>query len=251
MAKYLLFLSGFVLLVNACQSSQNPGVSLSRVIAVDSTIEVNAEVEAYLSPLRDSVEAVMNETIGYTTSQLKASKPGTPLSNFVADLILEAAEDEISKNNMASLPMISVINIKGLRAPLPKGNITIRNIYALMPFENYLVILKHNGAQIRELFQHMGESNGDGLSGGSFTFKGNKVVNPRINENPVEDGRQYYVAAPDYLASGGDHYTVFSKASEKHESSRKIRDLIIIHIKKLDESGNPVNPDQDKRIILK
>ena len=245
---FLILLAGFIL--NACQSPSSPEFSSSRIHEMDSTIASNAEMEAFISPLRDSVESVMNEVIGKNEQTLHPKKPGTPLSNFVADLIRNAAKKEIDRNNKASLPLIAVINIRGLRAPLPEGEIEVEDIFSLMPFENKMVILTHSGKEIRELFKHMGESNGDGIAGASFTYDGEEVRNARINGAPLQKNARYYVATSDYLAEGGDHYNIFAEAEEKYTSPRKIRGLIIDHIRELTKDGQTVDPSKEQRITI-
>lgn len=244
----LMVLSGLIL--NACQSPSSPEFSSSSIHDLDSTISPDAEIEASIAPLRDSVESIMHEVIGENQQTIYPKKPGTPLSNFVADLIKEAAEKEINKKDKTSLPVIAVINIKGLRAPLPDGKITVEDIFALMPFENQMVILIHSGKEIRKLFQHMGESNGDGIAGASFTFSDGDVSNAKINENPIREDARYYVATSDYLAEGGDHYNIFTEAEEKHTSPRKIRGLIIDRIRNLTNKGQVIDPPHDQRIII-
>ncbi|MFW6043017.1 MAG: 5'-nucleotidase C-terminal domain-containing protein [Marinilabiliaceae bacterium] len=244
----LVLLAGFVF--NACQSPSSPEFSSSRIHDMDSTIRPNADMEAFISPLRDSVESIMNEVIGESEEAIYPKKPGTPLSNFVADLIRDAAIQEIDKTEKASLPLIAVINIKGLRAPLPEGEIKVEDIYSLMPFENQMVILTHSGKQIRELFKHMGQSNGDGIAGGSFNFNGEKVGNAKINGEPLQEDARYYVATSDYLAEGGDHYNIFAEAEEKYTSPEKIRELIIDHIRELTKNGQMIDPSTKQRIII-
>jgi hypothetical protein len=58
------------------------------------------------------------------------------------------------------------------------------------------------------------------------------------------------VITSDYLASGGDHYTVFAKAVEKHELHLKIRDVIINYIRNLSKENKVINPAEDQRIIF-
>ncbi|MFO8001008.1 MAG: 5'-nucleotidase C-terminal domain-containing protein [Marinilabilia sp.] len=251
MQRYLTIIFLVVLLLAGCQSSPDTKLSSGRLIDIDSTTTANPETEAFIEPLRDSVEAVMNEVIGKSTDKMVPRKPETPLSNFVADLIREAAAEEINEMEIKDLPVIAVINIKGLRAPLPEGEIEVKDIFALMPFENQMVILEHTGEEIRDLFRHMGESNGDGLSGGAFIFSGGAVKKARINGQPLNEESNYYVATSDYLAEGGDHYDIFSQASEKHISSGKIRDLIIDHIRDLTEKGKPITPLEENRITIK
>jgi 2',3'-cyclic-nucleotide 2'-phosphodiesterase (5'-nucleotidase family) len=243
----------FILLTLAaisCQSPGKPSLTSTQNITIESTIVADSMVASYITPLRDSVNAIMNEVIGTSPEEMFADKPESPLSSFVADLLRETASKELKDLNKEKLPVISIINIRGLRAPLPKGSIKVKHIYALMPFENQMVTLKMSGEDIKKLYQHIGESNGDGLSGGSFTFTGQSVKNPRINNQPVRDEAFYYVVTSDYLATGGDHYTVFANAVEKHESSNKIRDLIIRHIRELNEQNKQIPSPSDQRIEM-
>lgn len=247
-------ISFFILLTLAatsCQSIGKPSLTASHQISVDSTITPDSAVSAYIAPLRDSVETIMNEEIGTSPEEMFSKKPESALSSLVADLLKEAATKELKNLNKEKLPVISVINIRGLRAPLPEGPIKVKHIYSLMPFENQMVILKMKGEDIKKLYQHMGESGGDGLSGGSFTFTNKSVKNPKINSQRLKDDANYYVVTSDYLATGGDHYTIFADAVEQHESSQKIRDLIIQYIRELHKRGATIPVPADKRIEMK
>lgn len=249
--RHLFLILAAGLFFSACQTPSEPKLSSSDVLSIDSTIIADKEVESYINPLRDSIETIMNEAIGRTNEEFIPEKPGTPLSNFVADLLLDAGKKEISQSGMEKHPAISVINIKGLRAPLPQGIIRVKHIFALMPFENQMVILKHTGNEIKELFQHMGSVDGDGLAGGSFTFNNEQVTNATINGEKIKDEDVYYVITSDYLANGGDHYTIFSQANLKKESSDKVRELIIDHIRKITDEEKIIAPSSEKRIIIK
>ncbi len=251
MRQHLFIIILLTTTVFSCQSPGRPTLTNSRQNSIDSTIKSDSTISAYIVPLRDSVEAIMNEVIGTSPKKMFPEKPESPLSSFVADLLQETARQEIKNLKKEQLPIITVINIRGLRAPLPNGRIQVKHIYALMPFENQMVILKMKGEDIKKLYQHMGESNGDGLSGGSFTFANKTVKNPQINGQPVKGDSLYYVVTSDYLATGGDHYTIFAKAIEQHESSHKIRDLIILHIRELHENGTSIPVPANTRIEMK
>jgi 2',3'-cyclic-nucleotide 2'-phosphodiesterase (5'-nucleotidase family) len=244
---FILLVLGFL----SCQPSQKPAFQSSVKHELDSTISADSEIEAEIIPLRDSVESIMNEVIGKSVSNLYPEKPESPLSNFVSDLLLDAARKEIKKTRKEDLPVITVINIKGLRSSLPKGPVKVENIYSLMPFENQLVILKLSGRSIFKLFKHIGESNGDGLAGASFTYSNGEIKNAKINGQDIDDQQKYYVATSDYLAEGGDHYTIFQEAVEKYESPQKIRNLIIKHIRDLTKKGESINPSTNQRINFK
>jgi 2',3'-cyclic-nucleotide 2'-phosphodiesterase (5'-nucleotidase family) len=250
MRQHLFFLILLALASTSCQSPGKPSLTTSSQISIDSTIAPDSTMGAYIAPLRDSMNAIMNEVIGTSPEEMFADKPESPLSSFVADLLREAAIKELKELGKEQLPVITVINIRGLRSSLPKGPIKVKHIYALMPFENQMVTLKMPGKDIKKLYQHMGESNGDGLSGGSFTFTDRSVKNPKINNQPVRDEASYYVVTSDYLATGGDHYTIFANATEKLESSQKIRNLIIRHIRDLEKQGSPIPVPSNTRVEM-
>jgi len=251
MRQQIFILILIILTAIGCQSPGKPSLTNFSQISVDSTITEDTAVAAYITPLRDSVETIMNEVIGTSSGEMFSEKPESALSSFVADLLKEAATKELKKSDNEKLPVITVINIRGLRAPLPKGPVKVKHIYALMPFENQMVILKMKGTDIKKLYQHMGESDGDGLSGGSFTFVNKSVKDPKINNQRVKDDAFYYVVTSDYLASGGDHYTIFANAIEQHESSQKIRDLIIEHIRDLQRKGISIPEPANTRIEMR
>jgi 2',3'-cyclic-nucleotide 2'-phosphodiesterase (5'-nucleotidase family) len=250
MRQHLLIFILLTLAATSCQSPGKPTLTTSRQISFDSTIAPDSTMAAYIVPLRDSVDAIMNEVIGTSPEELFSKKPDSPLSSFVADLLREAASKELKELGKEKLPVITVINIRGLRAPLPEGPIQVKHIFALMPFENQMVTLKMSGSNVKKLYQHMGESNGDGLSGGSFTFTNQTVKNPQINDQPIKDDAFYYVVTSDYLATGGDHYTIFAKAVEQYESSQKVRDLIIQHIRNLEKQGSSIPVPANTRIEM-
>ena len=78
----------------------------------------------------------MNEVLTYSKINLTKKGSESLLGNFVTDLCLEQFSDQAD---------ICIMNNGGLRFPLPKGEVTIGDIYKLMPFENKLVVLELNG----------------------------------------------------------------------------------------------------------
>ncbi|WP_157666452.1 5'-nucleotidase C-terminal domain-containing protein [Alkalitalea saponilacus] len=204
-----------------------------------------------IEPYRDSLEQIMNEVIGKNKATIRSVKPESPLSSFVADLVLKAGKDFLERQHADELPVISVVNVRGLRAPLPAGDITIRNAFEVMPFENQMVAVKLNGKQIETLFNHIASIDGDGISGASFTLIEDRAEKIRIhNKKPIPDSL-YWVITSDYLAAGGDHYNVFQESDQILTSKRTIRDLIIAHIKMLNKNGEIIKPDNTVRITVK
>ncbi len=49
---------------------------------------------------------------------------------------------------------ICILNHGGIRAILPKGNVTTRTAFEIMPFENTMVVIALKGEQILELVDY-------------------------------------------------------------------------------------------------
>jgi 2',3'-cyclic-nucleotide 2'-phosphodiesterase (5'-nucleotidase family) len=216
------------------------------LISMDSLIVSDSETDSYISPFRDSVSMMMNRVIGQSDVPLTLGLPESPMSNFITDLILHESRVIAQKKGMP-LPDISAVNIKGLRTPLPKGDITVGNIYQLMPFENQVVLLTLKGNEVRELLDHMASMGGDGIAGASFVVDNGKAEKALVDGKPIDDSRTYCIATSDYMANGGDKYYVFLK-SKQTNLDITIRQMIMNHIEALTRSGKTVQTTTDKRV---
>jgi 2',3'-cyclic-nucleotide 2'-phosphodiesterase (5'-nucleotidase family) len=47
-----------------------------------------------------------------------------------------------------------LINIGGIRTTIGKGDIILKNVFEVMPFENELIIVKMKGADLQGLFEY-------------------------------------------------------------------------------------------------
>ena len=216
-------------------------------ITIDSTIGLSELTESIIKPYRDSIEKEMNLVIGYSDLDMNKGRPESLLTNFVADILLSKGIEIAQERNCPS-PILSIINVKGLRSPIKKGSITVSSIFRVMPFENKLVILTLSGQQIKTLFEHMADMGGEGLSGASFGIKDDKPVNIKINGKPLNSKKTYTIVTADYLANGGDNYSLLPTIEERYPTEIKIRDVIISSIKNLTKDGKQINSTPDKRI---
>ncbi|MCT4589174.1 MAG: 5'-nucleotidase C-terminal domain-containing protein [Carboxylicivirga sp.] len=232
------------LLVAGCgQNKYQLDNTTSNYLSLDSSVGINGEAESYIKPYRDSLDAEMKRSIGIAKQELGGGIPESLLSNFVADLLLEECQNQTDW----AKPDICIINVKGLRIPIGKGDITVENIYQLMPFENELVYLTLSKQQVIDLFNFMASVGGDGMSGASFAIKNKEAQNIKVGKQALQD-RDYIVATSDYLADGGDHFQIFQSASKRAGTGLKVRDAIILHIEKLSAQNKQVNSELDNRI---
>jgi 2',3'-cyclic-nucleotide 2'-phosphodiesterase (5'-nucleotidase family) len=203
----------------------------------------------------------MNEVLNTTLVDLEIGNPEGLLGNFISDLVLQRGIRELAKLD-PSLPPVSfcILNNGGLRKPLLKGNITRADIYEVMPFENELVVLELDGTVVTELVEFIAIKSaqadarkaGVPVSGIRITLTNETLKEVRIGLDILRKDKIYYVITSDYLASGGDNMTFFSKANKTIPLGIKLRDAILDEVIQLGKNGYPINAQIDGRIqILK
>jgi len=182
--------------------SQNLGAGLPQVAEL---------VERY----NREADAVLGRTVGTVAVDLfqqGVRVRETSMGNLVADLVRETTGAQVA-----------IINGGSLRTGLPAGALTARQVYAALPFDNYLVAVRMSGRQLLEALEHgvsaveHEEGRFPQVSGIRFTFRrdlpaGKRVVSAHVNAVPIDPGREYTVATLDFMAAGGDGYASFGTA---------------------------------------
>lgn len=241
--------TGAVLLVLSlvsCQRTWQASPSLSQTdVPVDKTVVADPQVEDQIAPYREQVTAKMNEIIGNAPVELRAADYESPLGNFVVDLMLEQARPLYK----GKIDMATTTN-GGLRVPIPLGQVSVGNIFELMPFENELVVLTLDGQAVQEFFNIAAEAKYAPIANATFTVRDGKATDIRIGGKPFDPEKNYTIVTSDYLAGGGDNLNVFKKAIKSEKVGLMMRDAIIQHIRQLTAKGLPVGADTTKRVTI-
>lgn len=223
--KFSVFTAALLLLSNCAPTLFKTGEA--KFISLDTEISIDSKAQNFIQPYKENLEKEMNSVIGETTEAiLKTGNGETPIGNLVADFQKEFAE------NMLGYPLdISIINNGGIRNTLPKGNITLGNIYELSPFDNYLQILELNHKDIRELAEFAVSRKILGISGMQITAKDGQILELKVNGKELSTDKKYLLAVNDYLANGGDGMGFLSNIPRKAETDYLLRDILIETIK--------------------
>ena len=132
---------------------QNPDYQLVEIEYHNSdisTTKVDSSIWNIIAPYKKTLDADMNEVLCYAKTNLKKGQPESLLGNWTADLCLEEAQDLFQD----TIDMV-LFNNGGLRSSLSEGNITKRDIYQLMPFENELVVLSLSLDDVGDLMNYL------------------------------------------------------------------------------------------------
>jgi 2',3'-cyclic-nucleotide 2'-phosphodiesterase (5'-nucleotidase family) len=154
-----------------------------------------------------------------------------------------------ASNENYPTPDFLFLNHGGLRASLPRGKITIGNVYEVMPFENELVVLTMNGTDADSVLQHIASMGGAPVSGVRFSIDGKRAKDITVNGTALSATKVYHVATSDYLANGGDGFSVLKKFTERKILSLKVRDALLLDLKNSGMTGDSIIIQKDGRLV--
>ncbi len=233
--QFVLFLTACFFFI-ACRHSWAVQRIDGKQIPITESVGIDTKIETFITPYRDTLSRELNTLLAYSPATLEKSQGvwQTSIGNMMADACLGAADSVLFNRERLRVDMC-MLNFGGIRSIIPKGNITTRSAFELMPFENSLVVAQLDGAAMAELLDYfIKEKKAHPLAGIKFTIKGNQWEEVYINNKPLNPNANYYVATSDYLYSGGDNMLFFSKAKQVFDLNYKIRDVFIDYFKKVD-----------------
>lgn len=208
-----------------------------------SEIKEDPNLRNFVAPYKIKLEAEMNSVIGQTKEAiLKTGTGETPIGNLVADLQKEYAEEYFGYNID-----ISIINNGGIRNTLPKGNITLGNIFEISPFDNYLYVLELNAEQVVNLAEFAAQTKILGINGLHIESQSEELTKLLVNGKQVEEGKTYLLAVNDYLANGGDGMDMLTDLPRKEQSTILLRELLIDRIKLRTSRGEIISAQIEGR----
>ena len=240
----------FLLFIALTFSSCQPNILTnqeSSFLRVQQDVEKEKDLFQMIQPYRKNLEAEMNVPIGYSEMEMSHRGIGeTALGNFVADVQKSFAE-EIFGYDID----LSVMNNDGLRNSLPKGEITIGNIYELSPFDNYLYILALEAKDIQKLAEYIVEKRNLGINGMFIKSEAGVIETLMLNGQAPQEGKVYKLAINDYLANGGDNMAFLKELPRLEISNHLLRDILIREIKLQKDKGLSISSKIEGRQILK
>ncbi len=247
--KHFVLIITFSILLLSCKSSYQVVKIEGKQISVSDTTAKNADIENFIKPYREHINKDLDSILAYCPVTLDKSKGEwqTNIGNFMADVCLEKSNDLFLKRHQKTVD-ICLLNNGGIRSIIPKGNVTTRTAFEIMPFENSMIVVALKGTQIKELVDYLiKERKPHPLSGMKIILEENlQVKSITIQGEELDLDRIYYVATSDYLSNGGDNMTFFLKNEGDFDLDYKIRNILIDYFKSVDQ----VIASPEPRIII-
>jgi 5'-nucleotidase len=204
----------------------------------------------FLSPYKQKVDSLIGPVLGVSELFMNADRPESLLSNWAADVLLNASKRIDGKKSKQA--DFAVVNVGGLRSSMPKGNVTIGDIMAISPFENKLVVLTLTGDKVLELFQQFAIFGGEGVSHGVelvYSAEG-KLQSARLNGQPILPTKKYTIATLDYLAEGNDNMKAFKDRMSIKKSKMLVRDIYMDFVRQQTVKGKQLTAKIEGRTLF-
>jgi 2',3'-cyclic-nucleotide 2'-phosphodiesterase (5'-nucleotidase family) len=219
------------------------------------TVTPDPEVAAVVAKFEADFDREMDTPIG-TTAVMLDSRNATvrtreaAIGNLIADAIRAASRTDVA-----------IINGGGIRAGKvypPGATIKRRDVLAELPFGNRVIEFELSGAALKRAIEH-------GLAqlpnaGGRFPQvsgltvvaemsrpAGSRVTAIHVSGAPLDEARKYSVATNDFLAAGGDGYTMFADASKPDPDAPLLANEVMDYIRKV----GTVTTGVEGRIVVK
>ncbi len=223
MQKIRIIAFATLLALTACKARLTVDSTIPKQYPVNQASIDSGVYKIYL-PYKLRLDSLMNKTIGSTEKELTKNTPEGTLGNFVTDASMAMAKVK------GFSPDFCFMNNGGLRNPIPKGDITVRSIFELMPFENELVLITLSGKDVRDVLDYIASKGGTPISGAKFVISSKKAKDIKIQNQSFDDTKTYTILTSDYLASGGDGLEMLAKADKK-VMNLKVRDALLDYFK--------------------
>jgi 5'-nucleotidase len=181
-----------------------------------------AIVDRYVAAAAPEAARVVGRLSGPVTEAGNAHREQTA-GNLIADAQLAAAS--------AHGAQIAFMNSAGVRAdliPAADGTVTYGQIFSMQPFGNSLVVKTLTGAQLKALLEQQFASGWNTaekpnmlLPSEGFFFAydlgrpaGDRIVTMQLNGRPIQPAQRYRVVVNNFMASGGDNFSVLAQGTD-------------------------------------
>jgi len=214
--------------------------------------EQSALLEAYdrlAAPIANRAAGAVTETLSRTPNEAGES----PLGDIVADAQLLATSAE--PNGGA---VIAFTNPGGVRTDITRredGAVSYADIFASQPFRNQLVTMTLTGRQLKDALEQqwadpkrprpLQVSKGFSYAWDATKPDGERIVAARmsLDGKPIDPATSYRVTVNNYLAEGGDGFTVFKSGTARQFGVYDV-DALYAYFK----ANSPVGPAAGHRI---
>ncbi|HJZ49520.1 MAG TPA: 5'-nucleotidase C-terminal domain-containing protein [Roseiflexaceae bacterium] len=223
------------------------------------SVEPNQGFEDRIKVLGAPLTALRTKVVGEAAVPLNGARADvrtkeTNFGNLIADAMLEKGRPAGAQ--------VAIMNGGGIRTSVDAGPITLGELLEVQPFGNQLSLVTLTGAQLKEALEN-GVSQIETVAGRfaqvsnmRYSFDPARPIGDRVTGVQIGDGKggysaldpagSYRLATINFLVTGGDGYTVFSKGANRLDTGLLDIDVTTEYI----TAHSPVSPQVEGRIVV-
>jgi 5'-nucleotidase / UDP-sugar diphosphatase len=184
------------------------------------TVTPDPEVAAVVARYEQELSRELDSPLGTTAVELD-SRPAAvrtgeaAIGNVIADAMRLAARAEVAVTNGGG--------IRGGKLYAAGSVITRRDMLGELPFGNRIVTFEISGAELKRAIENglaqwprpggrFPQVSGLAVEADASRPTGSRILSIKVANAPLDETRTYRVATNDFMARGGDGYTVFRDA---------------------------------------
>jgi 5'-nucleotidase len=225
----------------------------------------HADVTALVNKYGDIAAPIENQVIGLANAALTrtANAAGeSSLGDIIADAQLWATSDGALPTFQGAPAVVAFMNAGGIRRDINAGDITYGEAFEVQPFANVLTTMDMTGQQILDVLQQQftGSPLGNGIlqisDGLTYTRTAGGIESPptqlndvlsdvRLDGVPINPAATYRVTVNNFLAGGGDNFTVFALGTNRY-----VGEIDLEAFRRYLETFTPTNPGPQNRITF-
>ncbi|MFB4162067.1 5'-nucleotidase C-terminal domain-containing protein [Geomicrobium sp. JSM 1781026] len=209
--------------------------------------ENHPDTEEKVRGVVSEVEEALGEVVGESSERLIGDREVVRSSESnLGNLITDAMRERTGAD-------IAFMNGGGIRDSIDAGEVTMHDVVNAFPFINLVEAQKMTGDVVVQALEESvslyPESNGGFLhvSGMSFTYDPNaepynRVQDVMIGDEPLDTEAEYVVGTNDFLAAGGDGYSMFSDQEIVLSTGELLSEILIDYF----QSGATIPSVEDR-----
>ena len=211
-------------------------------------LEADEEILGLIAEVKVVNEPIVSVVVGKTLVELDGVREHvrtgeTNLGNLITDAM-----------RMSTGADVAFTNGGGIRASIDVGDITVNEILTSFPFTNTLAVIEVTGAELLAAIEHgvkdypAAAGQFPHVSGMKYTFDAGKPAGTRvtmvmIGDEALDPAKTYKVVTNDFMAIGGDGYTMFSNKPFVGEGGL-LSDVLIEYV----ETNKEISPAVEGRV---
>jgi len=215
--------------------SGNVTASSGDSFLIDASTEPDADIVARVKELAGPIDELKAKVVAQSDKLILGERDICRVSECaMGNLITDAMLDRVKDQGIE----IAIQNSGGILASIDAGDVTMGEVFTVLPFQNTLSTFFVSGQTLIDALENgvsqVEEVKGrfPQISGMSFTWDASvaagegRIKDVMVGGAPIDPAKIYGVVSNNYVRSGGDGYKMFTNAENAYDYGPDLADVV-------------------------